>query len=47
VQSQERWKGAFTIAINPPTDERWIRSNPLGIYVTNVSWTKVVGTDER
>jgi type IV secretion system protein TrbF len=47
VQSQDRWRGAFTIAINPPTDERWIRSNPIGIYVTNVSWTKVVSTDER
>jgi type IV secretion system protein VirB5 len=42
VQSEERWKGAFTIAVNPPKDERLIRINPLGIYVTNVSWSKVL-----
>ncbi len=42
VKSQDRWKGAFTIAINPPADERTIRANPIGIYVTNASWTRVL-----
>lgn len=42
VQSEERWKGAFTIVTNPPTDERLIRINPLGVYVTDVSWSKVL-----
>ena len=42
VESEERWKGAFTIAINPPSDERLIRINPLGIYVTSVSWSRVL-----
>ena len=42
IKSQDRWKGAFTIAINPPTDERQIRANPLGIYITNASWTRVL-----
>jgi type IV secretion system protein TrbF len=42
IKSQDRWKGAFTIAINPPSDERTIRANPLGIYITNVSWTRVL-----
>lgn len=42
VQSTERFKGAFTIAINPPEDERLIRINPLGIYVTNAHWSKVL-----
>lgn len=42
VESEERWKGAFTIAVNPPRDERLIRINPLGIYVTNVSWSRVL-----
>ena len=41
VQSQNHWKGAFTIAINPPTDEQLVRTNPLGIYVTNLSWARV------
>ena len=42
VRSDERWKGSFTIAVNPPTDERLIRINPLGVYVTNASWSKVL-----
>ena len=33
VESEERRKGSFTIAVNPPSDERLIRINPLGIYV--------------
>lgn len=42
VESEERWKGSFTIAVNPPSDERLIRINPLGIYVTSVSWSRVL-----
>lgn len=42
IKSQERWKGSFTIALNPPKDERIIRVNPLGLYVVNASWTKVL-----
>jgi type IV secretory pathway TrbF-like protein len=42
IQSEDHWKGAFTITINPPTDERLIRTNPIGIYVTNASWTRVL-----
>ena len=41
VKAQERWKGAFTITVNPPSDERLARTNPLGVYVTNASWTRV------
>ena len=42
IESQDNWKGSVTIAISPPSDERLIRVNPLGIYVTNVSWSKVL-----
>ena len=42
VKGQDHWKGAFTIAISPPNDERLVRVNPLGIYVTNLSWGKVL-----
>src|SRR3982751_3515212 len=38
VKSTDHWKGSFTIALNPPTQERLARINPLGIYVTQVSW---------
>jgi len=42
VLSEERWKGSVTIAVNPPSDERLLRLNPLGVYVTNVSWSRVL-----
>lgn len=42
VKSRDQWKAAFTIAVNPPTDERMARINPVGLYVTNVSWGKVL-----
>jgi type IV secretion system protein VirB5 len=35
-------KGVITISIHPPEDEGLARVNPLGIYVTNVSWSKVL-----
>ena len=42
IKSRERWKGSFTIALNPPKDERIIRVNPLGLYIVNANWTKVL-----
>jgi type IV secretory pathway TrbF-like protein len=30
------------IAIDPPNDEATARMNPLGIYVTNASWSRVL-----
>jgi type IV secretion system protein VirB5 len=36
------WKGAFTLAINPPNEERLARINPLGIYVTHANWSRVL-----
>jgi type IV secretion system protein VirB5 len=42
VKSQDHWKASFTIAVNPPTEERIARINPLGIFVTNASWGKVL-----
>jgi len=42
VKSTDRWKGSFTIALDPPTDERLARINPLGIYIIQASWSKVL-----
>jgi type IV secretory pathway TrbF-like protein len=42
ILSTDHWKGSFTIALNPPTEERLMRVNPLGIYVTDAAWTKVL-----
>ena len=42
VLAQQNWKGSVTITVNPPSDERLARVNPLGIYVVAVSWSKVL-----
>jgi len=42
VTATVRWKGSFMIAIDPPNDEATARLNPLGIYVTNASWSRVL-----
>jgi type IV secretion system protein VirB5 len=34
------WLASLTIAFDPPSDERGILSNPLGLYVTSISWTQ-------
>jgi type IV secretion system protein VirB5 len=42
VKATDRWKGFLSVALNPPTDERQARINPIGIYITNLSWAKVL-----
>ncbi len=42
IESQQRWRASLTLAVNPPTDEVLAQVNPLGIYVTVVSWSKVL-----
>jgi type IV secretory pathway TrbF-like protein len=42
VKATDHWKGSFSIALNPPADERLARINPLGIYFTSISWAKVL-----
>ena len=42
VVGSQNWKGVFTIAVNPPTDEKLAHVNPLGIYVVDTSWSKVM-----
>jgi type IV secretion system protein VirB5 len=42
VKATDRWKGSFSVAINPPKDERQARVNPVGLYVTSASWAKVL-----
>ena len=43
VLYQQRWKGAFTFVVSssPPNDERLSRLNPIGLYITEASWSKV------
>jgi type IV secretion system protein VirB5 len=34
------WEAQVTVGINPPSDEATILRNPMGIYVTQLSWTQ-------
>src|SRR6202050_4112017 len=42
MKATDRWKAYLSIVLNPPTDERQARVNPLGVYITNASWAKVL-----
>jgi type IV secretory pathway TrbF-like protein len=42
VKATDRWKGSFLLAMNPPKDERQARVNPLGIYISQANWAKVL-----
>ena len=42
VKVTDRWKGSFSVVVNPPKDERQARVNPVGLYITNASWAKVL-----
>jgi len=37
---KSQWEGIVTIEIAPPTSEEAILMNPLGLYVTDLRWTK-------
>src|ERR1035437_6576961 len=43
VKATDRWKGYLSIVLNPPKDERQARIDPIGVYITNASWAKVLG----
>ena len=34
------WKGSFTFTVNPPKDEQISRYNPLGVFISDVSWSQ-------
>jgi type IV secretion system protein VirB5 len=42
VKATDQWKGSFICQISPPTDEAQARVNPLGLYVTAASWSKLL-----
>lgn len=42
VTAKQEWKGVVTIQMNPPHDDETARRNPLGFYVTSVSWSKIL-----
>jgi type IV secretion system protein VirB5 len=38
----DKWKATVTYKISPPTSEKGIRINPIGFYVTDINWMKVI-----
>ncbi|MGV1954168.1 conjugal transfer protein TrbF [Agrobacterium sp. 22-214-1] len=43
LSTTERWTAILTIVIQPPRDAERLKSNPLGIYVNAISWSKEMG----
>ena len=42
VKGERRYRGSFTVALNPPEQEREILSNPIGLYVTQLTWSEIL-----
>jgi type IV secretory pathway TrbF-like protein len=40
VLVRERWQAVLTAAIRPGNLPEEIERNPLGLYVTDIQWTK-------
>ncbi len=38
---EEEWEGFVTVKIDPPGDEERLRRNPVGIYITHITWAQV------
>lgn len=39
VSAKQNWQAVITTAISPPTDEAGVLTNPMGVFVTGVSWS--------
>ncbi len=40
-EHEEEWEGFVTVKIDPPEDEERLRRNPVGIYITQITWAQV------
>ncbi|MGV1791615.1 conjugal transfer protein TrbF [Rhizobium sp. A37_96] len=43
LSTTERWTAILTIVIQMPRDAERLKSNPLGIYVNAISWSREMG----
>lgn len=41
ILAKESWRGTFKIEIKVPDTKEKLQKNPIGMYVTHYSWTKV------
>lgn len=42
----ERWTVVLSVVLQPPRTEEKLRSNPLGIYVNGLSWSRELDTSQ-
>ncbi len=42
AQATQNYTASITITINPPHDEQTLNINPLGIFVNQIGWSKVL-----
>jgi type IV secretion system protein VirB5 len=43
LASIERWSAILTLVIKPPRTPEGLRANPLGVFITGLSWSKEFG----
>jgi type IV secretion system protein VirB5 len=43
LASTERWSAILTLVIKPPRTPEGLRANPLGVFITGLSWSKEFG----
>jgi type IV secretion system protein VirB5 len=43
LAATERWSAILTLVINPPRTPEGLRANPLGVFITGLSWSKEFG----
>ncbi len=41
MKSEEKWRGTFKITMKTPEDKEELIKNPLGMWITHFSWSKV------
>ncbi|WCX78423.1 conjugal transfer protein TrbF [Pseudomonas aeruginosa] len=42
----ERWTAVLSVVLQPPRTEEKLRSNPLGIYINGLSWSRELDTSQ-
>ncbi len=38
------WRANATLTVSPPDSEELVRENPIGLYITHISWAEVKGS---
>ena len=44
--TERAWEGYLSVVVAPPTTTEGVERNPLGVFVTDLSWSPLAGTGE-